>query len=138
MRHHTLWPRRPLSLGDMKIPLFAFTSFLAILLMASARVVSTGRIDHHFGVLGSIVKTIPSSAVSALLTSLTFWLASLFLRSRHPTRFYAWIGALTGLTSYGLAWALADDLRALGVLAIFLPFMACAVTASVLSRARDG
>ena len=122
----------------MKIPAFAVTSFLGILFMATFRIVSTGRIDHHSGLLGSIIKIVPSSGVSALVTSLTFWLAYVFLRSRHRTRRYAWIGALTGLISYGLAWALADHLRALGTLAIFLPFIACALIAAVLSKSRNG
>ena len=122
----------------MKIVVFATVCFLAVFIVAATWIILTGAIDHHFGYFGSIIKTIPSSAVSALVATIAFWLTSLFSRGQRTRRSHALAGGLAGAISYIVAGVLSEQLQDIHLLAILLPFVAGGILSAVLSKPRHG
>jgi hypothetical protein len=122
----------------MKTFVFAITSFLAILLVSAVVVILTGAMDHHFGYLGSIVKTIIPSVVATLVLTIAFRLASIRFKGQRTRRNLAITGGLAGAVSHILAWVLSGPLQDIHMLAILLPYAVIGVFSSVPGNPRNG
>ncbi len=101
----------------MTLFFFALGNFLFTALMATLWVLGTGRVDGHFGILGSVLKTFPSTTAMCLLSTLVFGLLFVITkRSASRRRAFA-LGAIAAVLAYVAAW-IAHGLLGQGVAGI--------------------
>jgi len=122
----------------MTILLFAVGNFVSMSLMAILWVFGTGRIDAHFGILGAVLKTFPSTAAMCVLSTLIFGiLLGITKRTASRRRAFA-LGGLAAVLSYVAAFVahgvLGQDVA--GIVAILGSFVVGAASMIFLTRPR--
>ncbi|MBC7437683.1 MAG: hypothetical protein H7332_16635 [Bdellovibrionales bacterium] len=116
--------------------LFFFNgSFAAIFVMSVVRMLATGRIDAQYGFAGSLLNALTSSFVAALLSALAFGLTSVLMRRVPGRQTSLKLGAAAGVAGCFVAWTWMRLGRP-GPFGIFACFMACAVVAALVWRAK--
>ena len=120
----------------MTILLFAVGNGLAIFCMAILRIFVTGQVDGHYGIVGSIFKTIPSTAAMCVVSTIVFAILVLSQRRTASWRRAPTLGAIAGVTGYCLAW-IASNLFAFGMaglVAVVTSFAVCAGAMAIFTH----